>query len=228
MLNTLARPKMRDIVAEQLKGYITQERLAPGDRLPTETALAAMFGVNRLTLREATKSLEYLGLVEAKPGKGLTVGQLNMERVTDLLEFHPDLRDASPLPLVRTRVVVETGVMPYVSERMQNDPSVHAELQRINDKLKRATTLKGFVDLDIAFHRCLVEASEVTPLLVFSDLLAVFFREFRDSVKKGEWQIGIACHQQIIDSLQAGDVQTAASLMRDHIESHLSRIDPAV
>jgi DNA-binding FadR family transcriptional regulator len=37
--------------------------LKPGDRLPTENELAAGFGVNRLSLREATKALEFLGRI---------------------------------------------------------------------------------------------------------------------------------------------------------------------
>lgn len=225
MLNTLPRPKTRDLVAEQLKDYITREQLAPGDRLPTETELAAMFGVNRLTLREATKSLGYLGVVEARPGRGLTVGQLNLERVTDLLEFHPDLRDASPLALIRTRVIVETGVLPYVAERMQSDDAIADELLEVNDQLRKARTLKGWVELDIEFHRRLVEASGVTPLLAFNQLLAVFFRKFRDSVKKAEWKTGIDSHQRLIDKLQRGDVSSAERELRRHIESHIDRID---
>ncbi len=224
-LNTLPRPKTRDLVAERLHAYIADEQLSPGDRLPTENELAAMFGVNRLTLREATKSLEYLGVVEAKPGKGLTVGQLNLERVTDLLEFHPDLRDASPLALIRTRVIVETGVLPFVADRMRAEPLLHAQLQEINDQLRRARTLKAWVELDIEFHRLLVEASGVTPLLAFNQLLSVFFRKFRDSVKKAEWKTGIVSHQRIIDALKRGKVLVAEREMRRHIESHIDRID---
>jgi DNA-binding FadR family transcriptional regulator len=55
---------------EPVAEYIVDASLKPGDRLPTETELAARFGVSRLSLREATKALELLGIVEARPGKG--------------------------------------------------------------------------------------------------------------------------------------------------------------
>ena len=61
-------------MAEKLTAFITSQGLKPGDRLPTEHELAASFGVSRLSLREATKALEFLGIVEAKPGCGLSVG----------------------------------------------------------------------------------------------------------------------------------------------------------
>ena len=118
MLETVERSKIRDVVASQLKSYIVDENLKPGDRLPTETELATRFGVNRLSLREATKGLEFLGIVEAKPGRGLIVGRMDMQRVTEHLGFHPALHDVSPGELIDTRIVIETGVLPHVARRM--------------------------------------------------------------------------------------------------------------
>ena len=63
MLATIERAKLRDVVADRLRAFISHENLKPGDRLPTETQLAVRFGVSRLSLREATKWLEFLGIV---------------------------------------------------------------------------------------------------------------------------------------------------------------------
>jgi DNA-binding FadR family transcriptional regulator len=38
-MQTIARPKMRNQVSEQIKQYIVEQKLMPGDRLPTETNL---------------------------------------------------------------------------------------------------------------------------------------------------------------------------------------------
>src|SRR4051794_33973968 len=118
MLHTVQRSKLRDVVAIRLKSYIAEENLRTGDRLPTETELAEKFGVSRLSLREATKSLEFLGIVEARPGRGLTVGRVDMQRVVEYLGFHPALHDVEPQVLIDTRAVIETGVLPYVARRM--------------------------------------------------------------------------------------------------------------
>ena len=48
-------------------------RLAHGDRLPSEMALAAQFGVNRHTLRRAINELAQKGLLEATAGRGTFV-----------------------------------------------------------------------------------------------------------------------------------------------------------
>jgi len=99
-MQTLQRPKIRDQAAEEIKRYIVDRQLAPGDRLPTENQLAEDFGISRLSVREATKALEFLGIVESKTGVGLTVGQIDLGRVTDHLGFHPALHQADPQQLI--------------------------------------------------------------------------------------------------------------------------------
>lgn len=224
MLHNIERSKLCDVIADRLKGYIVSEDLQPGDQLPTETKLAAMFGVSRLSLREATKSLGFLGIVEAKPGRGLTVGRLDMDRVTEYLGFHPALHSVSPRVLIDTRIVIEAGVLPAVSERMRQDPEIYNRLKAINDQLRETRDLQQWMDLDIALHRELIQASGLTPLLAFSDFLTVFFMRFRESVQQAEWPEGIEGHQYIIDCLRDGNVADADRQMRQHIRSHWDRV----
>jgi len=224
MLETLPRPKIRDVVAERLKSYIIENNLAPGDRLPTETELAETFGVSRLSLREATKALEFLGIVESRPGVGLTVGEIDLQRVTDHLGFHPALHSADPQELIDSRVIVETGVLPHVALRMADDPAIYDSLQALVERFHTARKLEEWIELDIQFHRALIEASGLSPLVAFGDLLQVFFRRFRDSVKKAEWKAGIESHRQIINDLRNRKVDRAVKELKSHIESHRQRI----
>ncbi|MGD9722702.1 MAG: FadR/GntR family transcriptional regulator [Pirellulales bacterium] len=225
MLQTLGRAKIRDVVATRLKSYIVDAGLKPGDRLPTETELAAQFGVNRLSLREATKALEFLGIVEARPGRGLTVGRMDMQRVTEHLSFHPALHDISPAELIDTRVVIEVGVLPIVAQRMRRDAAIEPALRAVNDQLRQARTLQRFVELDIVFHRELIVASGLSSLTAFCDVLEVFCQRFRESVKKAEWRRGIEHHDRILDALAAGQIRAAQRQLRSHIESHRTRFN---
>lgn len=60
-------------IVERIEADITEGRLTPGSRLPTEMDLAERFGVNRHTLRRALGMLTEQGLIEATPGRGTFV-----------------------------------------------------------------------------------------------------------------------------------------------------------
>jgi len=223
-MQTITRPKMRDQVSEQIKQYIIDGKLMPGDRLPTEHQLAETFGISRLSVREATKTLEFLGIVESKTGVGLTVGRINMERMTKHLGFHSGLLDADPQQLIDSRVIIETGVLPHVVRRMAEDPSIVNNLQNLVDQFRTAKDLKACIQIDIQFHRTLIEASGLQPLVAFNELLVVFFRRFFDAIKKVDVKVGIEHHQRLVDLLAAGRIEDAMSELRQHIEDNKRRL----
>jgi len=223
-MKTLRRPKIRDQATEQIKKYIVERKLTPGDRLPTETQLAETLGISRLSLREATKALEFLGIVESKPGVGLTVGRIDMGRVTEHLGFHAGLLDVDPQQLIDSRVILETGVLPHVARRMKVDPAIVARLRELVERFRSASDLKSWIDLDIEFHRSLLDASGLQPLVAFGDLLHVFFQRFRESVQRAEWRKGVESHQRLVEELARGHVEAATAELRKHIESHKERI----
>ena len=68
----LNRSKVYEKVAEQLQKRILEE-LKPGDLLPPERELVRMLGVSRSSIRDAIRSLELLGLLEARQGVGTVV-----------------------------------------------------------------------------------------------------------------------------------------------------------
>jgi GntR family phosphonate transport system transcriptional regulator len=62
-------------IAEALEQGIAAGAQPPGDRLPTEAALSARFGVNRHTIRRALEDLELRGLIRTEQGRGSFVAE---------------------------------------------------------------------------------------------------------------------------------------------------------
>ncbi len=56
---TAARPSLRQEVAEAIKSYILDNRLKPGDPLPSEAELCTALGASRSSIREAVKTSPY-------------------------------------------------------------------------------------------------------------------------------------------------------------------------
>jgi DNA-binding GntR family transcriptional regulator len=86
--------------------------------------------------------------------------------------------------------------------------------------LEAAPDLDGRIAADAAFHRALLDASGVGPLMAFHDLLAIFFDRFRRSLARSDWENAIRQHRQIVDALRTGDLKLACDLLTRHIDYH--------
>ena len=71
----MARTSIWASIATTLSGEIAAGHYGPGDKLPTEAALAQRFGVNRHTVRHALADLAASGAVHARRGAGVFVAQ---------------------------------------------------------------------------------------------------------------------------------------------------------
>jgi DNA-binding FadR family transcriptional regulator len=65
--------RLAHAVVESLTDSIVSGAIPSGSTLPVEPELCETFGVSRITIREAVKSLEAKGLVRARQGSGTTV-----------------------------------------------------------------------------------------------------------------------------------------------------------
>ena len=60
-------------VYQNLRENIVAQRWKADEKLPSETELATLYGVNRLTVRMALQRLNAIGLVETRVGDGTYV-----------------------------------------------------------------------------------------------------------------------------------------------------------
>lgn len=65
--------KKRDFVSDDILSKIYQNKYKAGQKLPTERALADIYGVSRYTIREAVKKLVEIGSIKVIHGSGSIV-----------------------------------------------------------------------------------------------------------------------------------------------------------
>lgn len=86
-------------IAKTLTEEIGAGHYRPGDRLPTEAALAARFGVNRHTVRHALAALAERRLVHSRQGAGVFVAQWPTEYpLGRRVRFHQNVLAAGQTP----------------------------------------------------------------------------------------------------------------------------------
>src|SRR4051794_33749821 len=62
--------KLAEQLAQEIVSDIERTGMAPGERFPSEVAMAQARGVSRASLREALRILEVHGLIIIRPGPG--------------------------------------------------------------------------------------------------------------------------------------------------------------
>src|SRR5947209_16387752 len=73
MRMAVPRASLPDHVFAQIREAVLSGEYLPGERLPPQRALAAEFGVNMASVREALKRLEQLRLVDVRHGDATRV-----------------------------------------------------------------------------------------------------------------------------------------------------------
>ncbi|MCG7320813.1 GntR family transcriptional regulator [Arsenicicoccus bolidensis] len=132
-------------LARELRGQITAGDLAPGDKLPSERALAAEHGVARNTAREAVRLLADEGLVTAEHGRGVFVRGKNrlmrfgqrryartLRRETGLSPYRAEVEAQGRTPRVECTSITRITPAPEIAERLGIDPEAETVVRREN------------------------------------------------------------------------------------------------
>jgi GntR family transcriptional repressor for pyruvate dehydrogenase complex len=226
MNSTINKQTLSEIVVSKIKKHIIDNDLKAGDRLPTEQEMAGSFGVSRLSVREATTTLSYLGIIDSAPRRGLTVGKFDLDRLKEFLGFHFALNDYPREKLLYTRVVIEVGILGYSSKAIIADKGVYDKLDEICNEIDKYDSLDSYIHWDIEFHSMLVKVAGIEPLVMFNDLLQTFFRKFRLEISNiGRYRDkGLNVHREILESLRCGNVDQAENLLREHLGCYKEKI----
>lgn len=191
---------------------MARRRLRAGDPLPSEESLGRSFGVSRVSVREALRPLRHLGLLRSAPRRGLTLGELEPERLAECLDFHAAAAGYSDRELLRARMAIELGALPFAAAAMRADPALHGRLLAIVDAPDLAGDARAYLEADLAFHRELLAACGIGPLVLFERVLAAFFSRFRRRVVgpgRAGRLAGIAHHRRLLAALRDGRVDAA-------------------
>lgn len=125
----MPRPTLWTAIADTLRNEIASGHYGPGARLPSETRLAARFGVNRHTLRRAIAQLVDEGHLRTRRGAGAFVVQpVTDYPITRRVRFHRNLLAAGRMPDRRWLAIETRGADPEEGAALRLEPgaAVHA------------------------------------------------------------------------------------------------------
>jgi GntR family transcriptional repressor for pyruvate dehydrogenase complex len=176
MPDAIARTSLPDQVFHRLVSDVLAGRFAPGERLPTQRALAAELGVNMASVREGVKRLEQLGLVEVRHGDAMRVRDWRLHGGPDVL-VHLIAR-AGSLDVEMVGAVMEARrLLLSESARLaasRRSPDQAALLASLAEQLAGAVDDEAAQHLDFAWFAVLIQAAgNVVFLLVMNSIRAL-------------------------------------------------------
>jgi GntR family transcriptional repressor for pyruvate dehydrogenase complex len=212
--STKGAPPAYQQLAERLRDQILSGELAPGDRLPGEAELSEVQGVSRSTVREAIRLLEAQQLVVTTRGTtgGSFVASHSPGRIHRELGTSLDLlvgTDAITIEqIIEARRLLEVPAVALAASR--RTPEQLAELRRCLDEGRAGNE---------RFHQLLLAASG-NPLL--EAMTTPLFGVIRDRVSRDRagdtfWGLVDAEHRALLDLIEAGDADGAATAMGRHL-----------
>ncbi|MGE4251766.1 MAG: FadR/GntR family transcriptional regulator, partial [Parvibaculaceae bacterium] len=117
------RPKLSNLIADDLRHRIARDRLKPGDRLPNERALVEQYDCSKGTVREALKVLEVNGLVKMQtgPNGGAEIQTVSVDSSVQQLRTYLHFLDLSFEQVYEIRRSVEVTLAVHVVGRLSAD-----------------------------------------------------------------------------------------------------------
>src|ERR1700719_3384272 len=118
-------------VVAEVRDALFAKRLRPGDFLGTEKDLAARFNASRIVARDALRTLEALGIVEIRMGKGggARIARGNPRVFAEALAVQLALTRVSPGEVLDARRAVECMAAELAAEHAT--PADHERLRRL-------------------------------------------------------------------------------------------------
>lgn len=200
-----------------LREYIAEHRLRPGDPLPPEAELAETFGMSRLSLREAVKGLETVGLLKSRQGGGVYVAEFSFQPILENLPYSFQLGGRNFRELLELRASLEEGLAARVLQviRPIDLDTLDAIVRSIAAAERGTAEIAG---LDRQFHLRMFEPLQNQLVLQLIELFWNVFHELNhEAPPPPSTPADLAArHAVIVDALRSGDEPTVVRAIRDH------------
>ena len=203
----------------QIRSYIIEKNLQPGDLLPTEQSLCAELGVSRNVLREAIKSMELMGMVSASPGRGTAVMPFNLDFVMqNVLFFRVGDNDAQVREMFGIRRMLELAYMRQAFHALKEE-DVRLMREYVT-RLRRDFEQEGiFAQADHDFHMALFRPLGNSVLNSLLEAIWAVDDSFQLEMKRPHLVGSVAKHEAIVDALEKYDYFAFAKAMEAHFSS---------
>jgi len=226
----IERKRLTDQIIDQLIAMVTDGKLKPGDKLPSETALMEQFGVGRSSLREAIGALSLIGMLTVRPGHGTHIAPSVGESFSKPLRWGMFVSWREKLhEFIEARISLEQILVGMAAERA-TEADIAEILRGLNLLKSSKLSKRRAIQADLVFHMAIANTSH-------NSVLSRFLEELRQPVKNwmeqkaslfGGYDSVFEQHELIYNAILARNPARAQKAMREHLEAVGERLTAAL
>lgn len=224
-------PRVSEAIVRRIKKQMSDGLLAPGERLPAERDMAQRFRTSRVSVREAYRSLEELGLLQIRRGAegGAFITDLDHTPVMRSLSLMLRLGRTTNEEITEARMLIEPPIARLAALRA--GPEDIARLRDVVAQQEHALARRGnYAPFDLQFHRSVATCARNLPLKVLVDALSDLTVEVVAGLDLSAGVQHQVCdsHRQIAAAIERGDEDGAFRLMLRHVAQIQARLGRAL
>lgn len=217
---TLARATLADRVADDILADIYEQGLPPGTVLPSEADLAKTFGVSRLVVREAVRTLVAREVLDSGQGRPARVREPSSKILNQLFDFHLRQKNIDSEQIFQTRLLLEGQLASDAASRVRDGLESTVRLRQALDDMAAAPDVSAvFLTLDDVFHGELAEIARNPIVSLIMDGLHGLLGEVRErSYSNAQSRAGnqgdtIETHERVVRAIERGEPDLARTAM---------------
>jgi GntR family transcriptional repressor for pyruvate dehydrogenase complex len=215
----VSRVPLSEQVASRIVEMIKSGQLKSGERLPSEAELCRSYQVGRSTVREALRSLSFIGIVKMKAGEGSFVTE-GPSAFLDRVLHHGLLNsDREVNELAEARALIESELA-ALSSQLATEDDLRCMADLIAAMERCVETGEGdLLQLDMEFHFTIARASQNNILCQLLRTIRNLLTEYisRSQALPGSAAAGLKGHRKIFEAIGRRDSRQARSAMRNHL-----------
>jgi DNA-binding FadR family transcriptional regulator len=225
MKQSLRGPALYKAIRDYIKQYILEHDLKPGDALPPEGQLVEDLGVGRSSVREAVKSLQYVGIIDVRHGNGLYVRELNFDPMLEAFIFGMQFDPNTLAELLQIRTWLEAAVIGDAVGHLGEADLI--KLDAILQKWEeRVQTGEEYSDLDESFHQIIYGVlNNQTMMKLFSAFWVSFTSLDQEITHDTDPEDVLRFHRAILDAIRTRDPNVTRQQLSQHFDHIKQRID---
>jgi GntR family transcriptional repressor for pyruvate dehydrogenase complex len=213
-------PSLPQEIVASLTGALFAGELRPGDRLPSEQALATEFGVARTVVREAISQLKYDGVVQSRVGVGAFIAQ-PQERTAFRISPACFQKRKELLKLLRLRngVVIEAAADAALARSNRDIARMEAILKAMREAID---------DREHGAERHFEAENEhaLNFIVMIDGQIAEKLRSVAVKNTKATELAAVAIEEQarLVEAIKRGDAAAARDKARKHYDNAAQRL----